>query len=316
MEPLSYKAWRPLTPGAIIDVIAPAGGCQPETLERVKNLLQKWKLKPRIAYDLLGTDLLCANTDEKRFAQLQEALFNTESKAIWCLRGGYGCTRLISKLLELKKAPKANKLFIGFSDITALHIFLQQKWHWQTIHGPSANQVAHQRIDPTCIEEFKKLIFGKLKQLMFSLVPLNREKYPLTLLESSITGGTLALIQAGLGTEWQIKAENKILFLEEVDEFAYCIDRMLQHLQQSNSLQGVKAILFGDFVAPKKLRDKKKEKELILIQSVLKRFAETQNFPILHIPGIGHGKINRSLPLGNNAKLDLAQNQLTIRITG
>ena len=304
MQPLAYKL---LKPGATVDIIAPAGGCAPESLTQIKTLLKNWQLTPRISPELLGEDLLCANTDENRFQHLQEALFNAESSAVWCVRGGYGCTRLIPELLKLK-APKTNKLFIGFSDITTLHLFLQQQWHWQTLHGPSANQVAHDRIDEASIQEFKKLIFGELNQLVFSLVPLNTKQSHATPIKAPITGGTLTLIQTSLGTPWQIDTKDKILFLEEVNESAYRIDRMLQHLQQSGILQHVKAILLGDFIPPQENKDG------TLIQSVLARFANEQRVPVFHIPGIGHGKTNRSLPLGANAELSLDTKQLTITI--
>ncbi len=303
MTSLLYKAWQPLTKGATVDIIAPAGGCASDTLEYVKTLLQNWQLNPRISPDLLDNDLLCANSDENRLQQLQEALFDSPSNAIWCLRGGYGCTRLIPALSKLK-APKLNKLFIGFSDITTLHLFLQQKWHWQTLHGPSANQVAHEHIDSASIQELKKLIFGQLQQLKFSLCPFNAINS--AIIRAPITGGTLTLIQASLGTPWQINAENKILFLEEVNESAYRIDRMLQHLQQAGILKNVKAILFGDFIPPQYAND------VPLTQSVLVRFAEEQNFPVFRIPGIGHGKTNRSLPLGTPVELDSNKKQLTI----
>ncbi|MES2997897.1 MAG: LD-carboxypeptidase [Pseudomonadota bacterium] len=304
-----YKPWQPLTQGAIVDIIAPAGGCTPDTLEQVKTLLQNWQLIPRVSPDVFGTDLLCANTDENRFQQLQEALFNTGSSAVWCLRGGYGCTRLIPELLKLKP-PKTNKLFIGFSDITTLHLFLQQKWHWQTLHGPSASQVAHGHIDSKSIQEFKKVIFGQLQALTFSLFPLNDAANQASLMTSPVVGGNLTLIQTSLATPWQIDIKNKILFLEEVNEAAYRIDRMLQHLQQSGILQPVKAVLFGDFIPAKKSNDR------VLIQSVLKRFAETQNFPVLHCPDVGHGETNRSLPLATSATLDVNKKHLTIKITG
>ncbi|WP_218813732.1 S66 peptidase family protein [Rickettsiella endosymbiont of Dermanyssus gallinae] len=304
MQPLAYKL---LTPGATVDIIAPAGGCAPESLAQIKTLLKNWQLTPRISPELLGEDLLCANTDENRFKHLQEALFNAESSAVWCVRGGYGCTRLIPELFKLK-TPKTNKLFIGFSDITTLHLFLQQQWHWQTLHGPSANQVAHDRIDTASIQEFKKLIFGELSQLVFSLVPLNPKQNHATLIKAPITGGTLTLIQTSLSTPWQIDTKDKILFLEEVNESAYRIDRMLQHLQHSGILQHVKAILLGDFIAPQDSKD------ATLIQAVLARFANEQRVPVLHIPGIGHGETNRSLPLGANTELNLDKKQLTITI--
>lgn len=307
MQASAYKTWNPLTPDAMVDIIAPAGGCKVESLSQIKTLLKSWQLKPRISPYLLGNDLLCATTDEDRFKQLQESLFSNESRAVWCLRGGYGCTRLMPALLKLQ-APKTNKLFIGFSDITTLHLFLQQQWHWQTLHGPSANQVANERIDALSIQEFKKIIFGELTKLLFSFIPLSMKKDHAKPIKAPIIGGTLTLIQTSLSTAWQIDVHDKILFLEEVNEPAYRIDRMLQHLQQSGVLQNVKAILLGDFIPSKTSKD------ATLIQSVLARFAEEQRVPVLHIPGIGHGETNRSLPLGAPAKLDFDKKQLTITI--
>jgi muramoyltetrapeptide carboxypeptidase len=306
----NFKPWQALKKNSIIDIIAPASGVsEVSTLEKLKNVLVSWQLIPRISPELFGPDLLCANTDEKRFQQLKDALFNPSSSAIWCLRGGYGCTRLIPSLLKLT-APEKCKLFIGFSDITALHLFLQQKWHWQTLHAPSLNQVVHNLIEPEYSDELKKIIFGQLKHLEYELKPYPNHHSSLDGIEAPITGGSLSLVQTSLGTDWQIETKNKILFLEDVNEFAYRIDRMLQHLQQSEILGHVKAILLGDFTFPAKIEEERK------IQAVLERFAKKQNFPVLRCPDIGHGKKNRSLPFGTPAILDLNKNQLTIKITG
>lgn len=305
-----FKPWQPLTKNSIVDIIAPASGTpDPSTIEQLNTLLKSWQLIPRLSPDLFGKDLLCANSDEKRFRQLEEVLFNESSTAIWCLRGGYGSTRLLSSLLKLTTVPKQCKLFIGFSDITALHLFLKQQWSWQTLHGPSVNQVVHNLIDPVNSEEFKKIIFGELKQLAYTLIPYNKIAHA-TAIESCLTGGSLTLIQTSLGTDWQIETKDKILFLEEVNESAYRIDRMLQHLQHARILDQVKAILLGDFISPKRSNEEN------LIRSVLERFAQEQHFPVLHCPGIGHGKINRCLPLGAPTTLDLDKNLLKIKITG
>jgi muramoyltetrapeptide carboxypeptidase len=306
----NFKPWQTLKKNSIVDIIAPAGGiADTSIIEKLKNLLQSWQLIPRIFPDLLGPDLLCANSDEKRFQQLKDALFTTDSQAIWCLRGGYGCTRLIPYLLELI-APEKCKLFIGFSDITALHLFLQQKWHWQTLHGPSLNQVAHHLIEEENSNELKEIIFGQIQQLDYLLHPYHKPINSLDFISAPITGGSLSLVQTSLATDWQIETKDKILFLEDVKEVAYRIDRMLQHLQQSGILSHVKAILLGDFTFPTKLEEEKK------IQAVLERFAKEQNLPVLCCPNIGHGKKNRSLPFGTPALLDFNKNQLTIKITG
>lgn len=306
----SFKPWQVLKRNSIIDIIAPAGGvADTSTIDKLKDLLKSWQLTPRVSLNLLGPDLLCANNDENRFQQLKDALLNTDSQAIWCLRGGYGCTRIIPYLQELI-APKNCKLFIGFSDITALHLFLQQKWHWQTVHGPTLNQVTNQLIAQENINELKKIIFGQLSELTYLLEPYTKPSYSLHSIEAPITGGNLSLIQNSLGTNWQIATQDKILFLEDINEFAYRIDRMLQHLQHSGILSHVKAILLGDFTFPAKKEEEKK------IQAILERFTNEQNFPVLRCPDIGHGKKNRSLPFATPALLDLNKNQLTIKITG
>ncbi len=308
-QPALCKSWRPLTRGMVVDVVAPSGrDCDPDTVERVKALLESWQLIPRVSPDLFGEHLLCANTDENRFKQLREALLNPESSAVWCLRGGYGCTRLMPALIKLK-VPKISKLFIGFSDITTLHLFLQQKWHWQTLHGPSASQVAHQRIHADNIQELKKVVFGKLKQLVFSLSPLNDVANHTKRITSSLIGGNLTLVQASLATPWQIETKGKILFLEEVNETAYRVDRMLQHLQQAGILRQVQAIVFGDFISEKKSNDE------ALMQAVLKHFAKAQHVPILQCTGVGHGEANRSLPLATSAEIKFSKKQLTVKIT-
>jgi muramoyltetrapeptide carboxypeptidase len=305
-----FKSWQTLKKNSIVDIIAPAGSIvDTSTIEKSKNLLKSWQLIPRVSDDLLGSDLLCANSDDKRFQQLKDALFSTDSQAIWCLRGGYGCTRLIPSLLKLS-VPEKCKLFIGFSDITALHLFLQQKWHWQTLHGPSLNQVTRFLIEQENINELKKIIFGQISELIYLVEPYVNYSNTLNFIKAFLTGGSLSLIQASLGTDWQIETKNKILFLEDVNEVAYRIDRMLQHLQQAGILSHVKAILLGDFTFSTKREEEEK------IQKVLERFANEQNFPVLRCSGIGHGKKNRSLPFGTPTLLDLNNNQLTIKISG
>lgn len=302
----SFKPWQALKKNSVVDIIAPASGVANKTIiEKLKFFLESCQLTPRISADLFGPDLLCANNDEKRFQQLKDALLNSSSQAIWCLRGGYGCTRLIPYLLKLTP-PEKCKLFIGFSDITGLHLFLQQKWHWQTLHGPTINQVTHHLIVQENIDELKEVIFGQLKRLNYSLSSYHKPVNSSDLIQAPLTGGSLSLVQTSLGTDWQIETKDKILFLEDVNEVAYRIDRMLQHLQQSGIFTHVKAILFGDFTFSAKEEEKK-------IQAVLERFAQEQNFPVLHCPDIGHGKNNRCLPFGTPALLDLNKNQLTIR---
>lgn len=297
-----------LNPGDTIDIIAPATGCNKQDVEAVKNLLTSWNLIPRIPADLFGEDLLCINSDEKRFAQLKDALFNSESKAVWCLKGGYGCVRLISELEKLTKPPQ-QKLLIGFSDITVLHLFLQQKWNWQTLHGPGARQVALETIDHNTIQEIKNIIFGNQKIIEFKLCSLNKAARQNIVTDTMITGGTLSLIQTSLGTSWQIDAKNKILFLEDCNERGYKVDRMLQHLKQAGAFSNIHAVIFGDFIGGQE------PEGFSLVEKVIQRFAHENNFPVLSCPDIGHGKVNRPLPFRTPANLALGTtNLVTVKI--
>jgi muramoyltetrapeptide carboxypeptidase len=281
----------------IIDIVATAGKSDPEVLDKIAVLLTSWDLQANIPTNILGDDLLCANSDEIRFTLLKDALYNPNSKAIWCLRGGYGSMRLIP-MLEKLNAPKQQKLFIGFSDITALHIFLQEKWGWPTIHASSAQQVAMGLVDDSSMLQIKNILLGQTKTIEFSnLTALNQPAKHMEKINAPIVGGNLTLVECSLGTSWQLTTKNKILFLEDVNMPAYQIDRSFVHLQQTGIFQYCSAILLGDFMGSDQERDAE------LIEKVLHRFAHGLDIPVLRIPNIGHGKTNYVLPLGLIAEL-------------
>lgn len=294
---MSNQQWSYLQPGDTVDVIAPGSGCKQSVVEKAKAFLESWDLKPHIPKNILGKDLLCANTDAIRFKQLKEALLNKKSKAIWCLRGGYGCMRLLPMLSKLPK-PAHNKLFMGFSDITVLHNFLQQQWHWNTLHTPSLQQSALKTVSEDSVDRVGDIIFGDELIVNFNdLAPLNKSARQKVLLKSSVVGGNLASLQTSMGTHWQINAKNKILFLEDVNERAYRVDRLLQHLLQAGVFKGVTAVLFGDFTEGNDPDGKSR------VDDVLKRFAQECDFPVLRCAGIGHGDVNHPLPLSTSAVL-------------
>ncbi|MSP52818.1 MAG: LD-carboxypeptidase [Gammaproteobacteria bacterium] len=303
---MPVNKFRYLQHGDTVDIVAPAGKSEPAVLQKITELLASWGLKVNIPSNTLGDDLICANTDEIRFALLKDALLNPDSKAIWCLRGGYGSMRLIPELEQLTP-PKQQKLFIGFSDITALHIFLNQKWGWPTIHGPSAQQAATDQLDHDSIIKVQNLFLGKTKEIEFNnLVALNNAAKIMRKITAPIVGTNLTLVECSLGTSWHINTEQKILLLEDVNMTAYQIDRSLQHLKQAHVFKNAVAVLLGDFMG----LDKEKDAELI--DKVLQRFANELSIPVLKIPTIGHDKTNYVLPLGVIAELQL--NKLEMKL--
>lgn len=126
-----------LSVGDCIEIIAPSSRSTDKQLFELKELLESWGLNCIVQKDIFAKDLLCANTDEMRLKHLKNALQNSQTKAVICVRGGYGSARLISKLADIHP-PESNKIFVGISDVTCLHLYLQQHWGWPTIHGAAA----------------------------------------------------------------------------------------------------------------------------------------------------------------------------------
>lgn len=291
------KKWQPLKHGDIVEVVAPASRCSAEVLSKIKALLDMWGLKTIIPTDIFGEDLLCANSDEKRFKHLKKALLNPASKAIFCAKGGYGSARLIPMLSELDPPPQP-KLFVGMSDLTALNIFFQQKWHWSPVHAAAVPG----RFDENSLHELHEVIFHNKTLVDFPpLTPLNKAAKKTQLMHAVITGGNLALVEASIGTAWQLDATNKFILLEETNERAYRVDRMLIHLLQAGIFNNAAAIIFGDFSGGNEPNG------VSLIPQVLQRFADDIHIPVLKCEGIGHGVVNHPVPLGLPFTLQLGK---------
>jgi muramoyltetrapeptide carboxypeptidase len=285
-----------LQQGDCIAIVAPGSQKGTESLDAGKQVLHSWGLVPHAAADLLGEDLLYANSDEKRFYCLKEALYADDIKAIWCLRGGSGSTRLIPYLEKL--GPAVPKIFIGFSDITALHLFFYQRWGWPTcLHGPALKQIALHDIEEASVEEMKEVLFGKKQSLSLALTPLNPQGSLITQLQAPLTGGNLSLIQASLATSWQIKADGHILILEDIDEKPYRTAERLEHLRQAGIFKKVQALIFGDFNFSVPVEPS----HIMLYPKILHRFAREVDFPVFNTTGIGHTKINHPFWLGKQA---------------
>ncbi|MCD6034346.1 MAG: Murein tetrapeptide carboxypeptidase [Rickettsiales bacterium] len=298
-----YRKWPVLRKNDIIDIVAPGCGCTQEEIERSVECIKAMGLTPRIPHDITNPDAfpLCSNDDAYRFRHLKESLLAEDSKAVWCLRGGYGSARLIPDLAKVV-APEKAKLFIGFSDITALHLFLSQQWHWSTIHGPVLFQLGNGKVQAEMIREIEEIIFAREeKVLLTELEPMNALAVKDSAVYGSVTGGNLSVVQTSIGTTWQMQSKGKILFLEDVGERGYSVDRMLTHLSQSGLLEDIKALVFGDFIGGEE------EDGISLCDTVLHRFVQEIGIPALRCKGVGHGKINHPLPFGTDVILKLGK---------
>lgn len=276
-------------PGDHIRIIAPGSHSPIENLIKGVEVLRSWGFKVSYRDDLLDPKIFLANSDEKRFSALKEALTMPDVKAIWCLRGGYGAIRLLPHLEKIK-TPRQMKLLIGLSDVSSLHALINKKWGWPSLHASLLDRLALRQLSETNEIELKNtLTDSQYKTIFTGLEPLNKAGAASRHIKSNVVGGNLMVITSTLGTPSQIDCDGKILFLEEISERAYRVDRCLQQLRQAGVLNRAKAVVFGDF---KNCDEPNKEN---YIRETLFAFFQKLNVPAFTGVESGHGDLQRPL---------------------
>ena len=301
------KRLKTLSRNAVIDLIAPGS---PVTATQIKEAVQQVENRGFQARVLIHPkkDFLFSAEDRQRFFYLKKALIHPDSKALWCVRGGYGCQRLMPFLLKMTKPSKA-KLLIGYSDVTVVQNFLNLKWGWPTLHFPVLTDL--QNISSASNKRFQALLSGQLKKQVFKnlfvLNPSSIKKFKNRKIETFLTGGNLTVIQSSIGTPWQFSFQNKILFLEDVGESAYRLDRALWQMKKAGVFKGIKALVLGDFVLTKKISSLSQTHimEEKKIKKVFELFAQRVSFPVLWGVPCGHGAKKEALPFGTTCNLQL-----------
>lgn len=291
------KRWQHLEKGDIVDVVSPGFASTREEIEGARQFLLKWGLQPRIPAKLVQKHFLHSNSDEKRFGYLREAVQAKDSKIIWCLRGGYGSNRLLPMLDKVKKGPTP-KLLVGISDITSLHVYFSQKWQWPTLHASLLDRMGSGKVPPKIEKETMDLLFGKIDGVEFKkLKPMNKAALSLKSMNSSVVGGNLIVLQSTLGTPYQVNTDGKILFIEDLGERGYRVDRVLEHFYQVGLFKKCKALVIGEFLGGNETNGKP------LWPQVFKSWSERLQIPVFSGMEAGHGVIQRPVPLLTKAVL-------------
>ncbi len=288
-----------LRAGDIVDIVAPGSSCSKDVFENSVNWLKAQGFVPRFPKDILDPQTFISNTDEKRLKYLLVALKSKDSKAVWCLRGGYGAIRLVPELLKIKKLPQ-KKLFIGYSDVTTLHLWLNQKMKWPTIHGPLLDRCGQNQLSELQKNELLGLLSGQKKEIHFSnLKALNpaAQKIKNKKIEGKIFGGNLTVFCSSLGTPLQPKIQNDFLFFEDIGERGYRIDRMLHQIEQAGILKKCKAVFLGDFILGQETNGENH------VWSTIQNFFEKSKIPVFSGLECGHGEVQRPLILNSKATL-------------
>lgn len=288
--------WRPLRDGDTVDVIAPGFATDRLVLSEVSKVLKSWGLVPRIPKDIIKKHFFMAAPDEVRSRHLRQALLS-DSKVIWCLRGGYGALRLLPELSKIKR-PVKPKLLVGISDVTSLHTWINTHWGWPSFHASLLDRLSSGRLPKKIQVELQELLFGKKDHVTFrKLKPMNAAAKKALGLKAPIVGGNLVTLQSSLGTPYDFDFKDRFVFLEELGERGYRIDRILVHFEQARRWQGCKGVLLGHFLGGNEPQGKN------FVWPVLKSWAQEQSFPVYSGLESGHGENLRALPFMTMAEL-------------
>lgn len=295
-----------LQQGDTIAIVSPAGNLNNKVaeIEQSVKLLNSWNLNVVLGKNIYNQNNLFAGTDEERTADFQKALDNPNIKAIWCARGGYGTVRILDKLdyTAFKKHPK---WVIGYSDITALHNQIHNIG-FETTHAIMGISLGiNSEYNEKNAASFKDAIFGN--HLKYSIEGCNNNR-PGTA-TGQLVGGNLTLLHTMLGSKTSIDTTDKILFIEEVGEQAYHIDRMLQSLKRAGYFENCKGIVIGSI---SKMRGNILEDWGKPIEQLILDVVKEYDFPVLFNFPAGHEADNRALILGRTVGLTVGNNESTL----
>ena len=306
MSPL-IKA-KPLKAGDRIALIAPASPVDDEKLELSIDSIKFLGLIPVLYPSTKMSHGYLSGYDDARAADVNAAFTDPSIDGVFCIRGGYGVTRILNKL-DYKAISRNPKLLLGYSDITALHIALNQICGFVTLHAPMPTR-GWSSLDPVTLQS--------LTDNLFSALPTGQSPYiegePLEIIhpgisEGPITGGNLSLLAAALGSPYEVDTKNKILFIEEVEELNYKIDRSLTALALAGKFSDCKGIILGTWAdcGDPGLDPKRNLTLREIFDEVIRPFRK----PIVNNFRAGHIYPQITIPMGTKTKLDADNGVIT-----
>ena len=291
-----------LKKGDTIGITCPAGFMAKEKVQTCIDTLQRWGYQVMVGKTLGSNSTnYFSSTDEERRDELQAMLDDVNINAILCGRGGYGVGRIIDKL-DFTKFKKKPKWIIGFSDITVLHSHIYTNVKIASLHAPMA--AAFNEGENEFIQSLQKALAGKKATYKLSPHPFNKNGTAI----GELVGGNLSLLAHLTGTSSDINTKNKILFIEDIGEQIYSIDRMMYQLKRSGKLDNLAGLIIGGFTDIKDT-DRPFGKT---VYEVIQEIVAAYSYPVCFNFPISHGKENYALKVGVKYKLAIAKKQTAL----
>lgn len=302
MSPSTLSKPDSLRKGDRVRLIAPASPFDLGLFRAGQQVLEGFGLVPVVSRGEFARDGFLAGSDRRRAENLNRALQQEDTKAVWCIRGGYGTARLLP-LLDLSRLRQHPKLLVGFSDVTALLLQLVRPGGFVTIHGPVVTQLP--RLPATDLNWLKALLFGTRAS---QRLPLGRTR---TLVPGNAVGRlvacNLSILASLAGTRFAPDLRGALLCLEDVNEEAYRLDRLFWQIVSAGLLKGCSGIVVGELVGCKPEGTGRHSARRVLEQAIA-----ALGLPALSGAAFGHGRRNVALPVGVRACLDARARTLTL----
>lgn len=292
-----------LRPGDTVGLIAPGSSITEEGIQKAIRQIEGLGLKVRAGKNLRAINGFLAGTDQQRLEDLHTMFADPTIKAIWCVRGGYGCARLLP-LLNYKMVKRNPKILIGYSDITALSTAITRKTGLVTFHGPVGSSdftdFTTKHLRAALLEEHTWLPVERPAEQPEGTV---YQSYVIRggTAEGPLWGGNLSLLAAAAGTDFAPPVKDSLLFIEDIGEDPYRLDRMLTQLRQSWDLGSAAGILLGVF---KGCEADPEDRSLTLRETLTGRFADL-GIPVAYGFPIGHIADMCTLPVGVRARVSM-----------
>ena len=287
-----------LVKGDKIGIIAPARCITFEEVHPALRLFQKWGLEVELGTNIFRKCNQFAGPDAIRAADLQAMLDDPSIKAIIPARGGYGTVRIIDQI-NFAGFVKNPKWIVGYSDITVLHTHIQRHFGIETLHAIMPVNITSDHLADDSAETLRNTLFGQSIRYSVPGSLLSRKGEA----EGILTGGNLSILYSLMGSESEIDTDGKILFIEDVDEYLYHIDRMMVNLRRAGKLSGLKGLIVGGM-------DRMNDNTIPFGRSANEIIAEAvsgYDFPVCFDFPAGHGSQNLALILGRKIRLTVGE---------
>ncbi len=285
----------------VVGIISTARKISVQEIQPAITLLESWNLKVKIGKTIGLEENQFAGTEEERAKDFQDMLDDDEVNAIWCARGGYGTVRIIDAL-DFSKFKKNPKWIVGYSDVTVLHNHINNLGI-ETLHATMPINVAKNTSE--ALNSLKDAWFGK--QLKYSIRTDKLNK--LGEAKGELVGGNLSMLYSLLGSETAIKTDGKILFIEDLDEYLYHVDRMMQNLKRNGYFDKLNGLIVGSMsdMNDNTIPFGKTAKQIVF------DCCKDYDFPICFDFPAGHVDDNRALIFGRNIELKVGRNKSKVR---